>query len=77
MDALEGPITRRIQSELDKVDVEKLIHDKIPSIEEQARLLRGMDPSDAVALEEAPPSVPLETEDQAEFSDSEENRGPS
>lgn len=40
MDALEGPIRRRIQDELDKVDIEKLIHEKIPDIEKRANLLQ-------------------------------------
>ena len=75
MDALESPVKKRIQNELDKIDVEKLIHDKIPTIEEQARLLRGMSYNDNILLEETDPGQDLD--DQGEISDSEENRGPS
>ncbi|XP_014206359.1 uncharacterized protein LOC106637899 [Copidosoma floridanum] len=50
MDALEGTIRRRIQDELDKVDVEKLIHEKIPDIEERAKILQGMKPVDDILL---------------------------
>ncbi|XP_015599884.1 uncharacterized protein LOC107269941 [Cephus cinctus] len=76
MDALEGPIKRRIQDELDKVDVEKLIHEKIPDIEEKARFLQGLPPVDDILLEGPPPSLQDE-EDQGPFSESEEERGPS
>ncbi|XP_066593751.1 uncharacterized protein [Prorops nasuta] len=72
MDALEGPIKRRLQDELNKVDVEKLIHEKIPEIEEQAMLLQGIVPEN-----EETPKVPPAAEDQGPFSESEENRGPS
>lgn len=71
MDAIEGPIKRRIQAELDKVDVEKLIHEKIPDIEEQARLLQGLPPIEDVIDQLA------EIENQGPFSESEEDRGPS
>lgn len=74
MDAVEGPIKRRLQDELDKVDVEKLIHEKIPEIEEQARRLQGITPAEDIILEEIVPSQPL---DQGPFSESEEERGPS
>lgn len=70
MDAIEGPIKRRLQEELDKVDVEKLIHDKIPEIAEQARLLQGIKPAEDIILEEA--VAPQGIEDQEPFSDSEE-----
>lgn len=71
MDAIEGPIKRRIQAELDKVDVEKLIHEKIPDIEEQARLLQGLPPIEDVI------DQLTEIENQDPFSESEEDRGPS
>ncbi|XP_043463308.1 uncharacterized protein LOC122499195 [Leptopilina heterotoma] len=71
MDAIEGPIKRRIQAELDKVDVEKLIHEKIPDIEEQARLLQGLPPIEDVIDQFT------EIENQDPFSESEEDRGPS
>lgn len=74
MDAIEGPIRRRLQDELDKVDVEKLIHEKIPEIEEKARFLQGITPSEDIILEESAPPLPL---DQEPFSESEEERGPS
>ncbi|KAK0168500.1 hypothetical protein PV327_002291 [Microctonus hyperodae] len=74
MDAVEGPIKRRLQDELDKVDVEKLIHEKIPEIEEQARRLQGITPAEDIILEEIVPSQSL---DQEPFSESEEERGPS
>ena len=76
MDAVEGPIKRRLQHELDKVDVEKLIHDKIPEIAEQAMILQGMTPVEDIILEE-PATPPREINDQEPFSDSEEERGPS
>ena len=75
MDAVEGPIKRRIQAELDKIDVEKLIHEKIPDIEDQARLLQGLPPLDDILLEESDP--PPELENQDPFTESEEDRGPS
>ncbi|KZC12884.1 hypothetical protein WN55_04401, partial [Dufourea novaeangliae] len=74
MDAIEGPLKRRIQAELNKVDVEKLIHDKIPDIEEQARYIQGIVPPVETLLEEA---IPPQDQDEQPFSDSEENRGPS
>ncbi|XP_011501437.1 PREDICTED: uncharacterized protein LOC105365056 [Ceratosolen solmsi marchali] len=76
MDALEGPIMRRIQDELDKVDVEKLIHEKIPDIEEHARMLQGIETVDDVILEDVN-ATPGELENQEPFSDSEEERGQS
>lgn len=75
MDAIEGPLKRRIQSLLCKVDVEKFINEKIPEIEEQARLIQGMSPADEIILEDPVPAhVP---DDQTPFSESEEERGPS
>ncbi|XP_015111892.1 uncharacterized protein LOC107037713 [Diachasma alloeum] len=74
MDAIEGPLKKRLQDELDKVDVEKLIHEKIPEIEEKARHLQGIVPPEDIILEE---SVPPQTLDQEPFSESEEERGPS
>ncbi|KAF7993342.1 hypothetical protein HCN44_006402 [Aphidius gifuensis] len=74
MDAIEGPIKRRLQDELDKIDVEKLIHEKIPEIEEHARNLQGVVPPDDNILDESVPAQPI---DQSPFSDSEEDRGPS
>ncbi|XP_012262047.2 uncharacterized protein LOC105689543 [Athalia rosae] len=75
MDAIEGPIKRRLQNELDKVDVEKLIYDKLPEIEEQARQLQGLPPAEETILEE--PRQKLNYEDLGPFSESEEERGPS
>lgn len=71
MDAIEGPLKRRIQLELRKVDVEKLIDEKIPMIEEQ---VKGLIPVEETILEE---STPSNQDDQIPFSDSEEDRGPS
>lgn len=71
MDAIEGPLRRRIQIELSKVDVEKLIDEKIPMIEEQ---VKGMIPVEETILEE---STLSNQDDQIPFSDSEEDRGPS
>lgn len=75
MDAIEGPLERRIQAELNKVDVEKLIYEKIPDIEEQARYIQGLIPAEETILEEA--AVPPEDQDGQPFSESEEDRGPS
>lgn len=50
MDAIEGPLMRRIQMELDKVDVEKLIDDNISGIE--ARVKNVMDSSKITILGE-------------------------
>lgn len=75
MDAIEGPLKRRIQEELNKVDVEKLIDEKIPVIEEQARWMQGLVPAEETILEESTP--PSDQDDQMPFSDSEEDRGPS
>lgn len=75
MDAIEGPLRRRLQIELHKVDVEKLIHEKIPDIEEQARWIQGLTPPEETILEE--PTLQQGQDDQVPFSDSEENRGPS
>ncbi|XP_058788883.1 uncharacterized protein LOC131662910 [Phymastichus coffea] len=79
MDALEGPIGRRVQEELDKVDVEKLIHDKIPDIAEQAMLLQQVvPPADELPLDDLVPALlPDPDDDQTPFSDSEEDRGQS
>lgn len=75
MDAIEGPLKRRIQEELNNVDVEKLINEKIPEIEEQARLMQGLSPAEEIILEDPmPANVP---DDQTPFSESEEERGPS
>lgn len=74
MDAIEGPLKRRIQEELNKVDVETLIYEKIPVIEEQARWMQGLIPAEETILEEP---TPPNQDDQIPFSDSEENRGPS
>ncbi|XP_057323955.1 uncharacterized protein LOC130666735 [Microplitis mediator] len=74
MDAIEGPIKRRLQDELNKLDVEKLIHEKIPEIEEKAIFFQGMTPSKDIIFEESPPLLPV---DQEPFSESEEERGPS
>jgi hypothetical protein len=76
MDALEGPIMRRIQDELDKVDIEKLIHEKIPDIEEHARMFQGEPTVDDVILDETN-VTPGEFDNQEPFSDSEEDRGQS
>lgn len=76
MDAIEGPLKRRIQQELDKVDTEKLIDEKIPVIEEQARWMQGIVPVEETILEEA--TLPsYNQDDQVPFSESEEERGPS
>lgn len=75
MDAIEGPLRRRIQEELNKVDVEKLIDDKIPEIEEQTRWIHGIIPVEETILETSTP--PQDQDSQVPFSDSEENRGPS
>lgn len=75
MDAIEGPLRRRIQEELNKVDVEKLIDKKIPDIEEQARWIQGLTTLEETILEES--ATPQNQDDQVPFSDSEENRGPS
>ena len=78
MDALEGPIRRRVQDELDKVDVEKLIDEKIPDIAQQARMLQGLGPNeDDVVLEDPNPTPPPEPDNQEPFSESEEERGQS
>ncbi|XP_012060257.1 PREDICTED: uncharacterized protein LOC105623473 [Atta cephalotes] len=75
MDAIEGPLKRRIQEELDKVNMEKLIDEKIPMIEEQARWMQGLTPAEETILEE--PLPPNSQDDQTPFSESEEERGPS
>ncbi|KAL0099588.1 hypothetical protein PUN28_019779 [Cardiocondyla obscurior] len=76
MDAIEGPLRRRIQEELDKVDMEKLIDEKIPVIEEQARWMQGLVPAEETILEDLTLS-PHSQDDQVPFSESEEERGPS
>lgn len=75
MDAVEGPLRRRIQDELSKVDVEKLINDKIPEIEEQAKWMQNLVPAEEMILEDLVP--PQDQDDQVPFSESEEDRGPS
>ncbi|XP_070164410.1 uncharacterized protein [Polyergus mexicanus] len=75
MDAIEGPLKRLIQEELNKVDVEKLIDEKIPMMEEQARWMQGLVPPEETILEESTPVS--NQDDQMLFSDSEEDRGPS
>ncbi|KAI4492415.1 hypothetical protein M0804_002206 [Polistes exclamans] len=75
MDAIEGPLKRRIQEELNNIDVEKLINEKIPEIEEHAKFLQGLSPPDEIILEDpVPPQMP---DDLTPFSESEEERGPS
>lgn len=74
MDAIEGPLKRRIQSELNKVNVEKLIYEKIPDIEEQIKYIQGLIPAEETTLEEL---IPPPDQDEQPFSESEENRGPS
>ncbi|XP_012245044.1 uncharacterized protein LOC100746627 [Bombus impatiens] len=75
MDAIEGPLKRRIQIELDKVDVEKEIYEHIPHIEEHAtRHIHGLVPPEETILEGL---MPPQDQDEQPFSESEENRGPS
>lgn len=75
MDAIEGPLKRRIQTELDKVDVEEEIYNHIPHIEEHAmRHIQGLVPPEETILGELMPSP---DQDEQPFSESEENRGPS
>ena len=74
MDAIEGPLKRRMQVELQKVDVEKLIYEKIPDIEEQAKYLQGIVPEEETILEQP---LPPQDQDEQPFSESEEDRGPS
>lgn len=76
MDAIEGPLKRRIQEEINKVNVEQLIDEKIPEIEKQAKWLQGLTPAEEIILEE-PVRLPQDHDDQVPFSDSEEDRGPS
>lgn len=71
MDAIEGPLKRRLQILLNKIDVEKQIYEYIPSIEEKAR--QGMIPLEEANLELISP----QDQDEQPFSESEENRGPS
>ncbi|XP_043803519.1 uncharacterized protein LOC122720703 [Apis laboriosa] len=71
MDAIEGPLKRRLQILLNKIDVEKQIYEYIPSIEEKAR--QGMIPLEETNLELISP----QDQDEQPFSESEENRGPS
>lgn len=71
MDAIEGPLKRRLQIFLNKIDVEKQIYEYIPSIEEKAR-------QDMIPLEETNLELILpQDQDEQPFSESEENRGPS
>jgi len=74
MDAIEGPLKRRIQEELNKIDTEKLIEEKIPEIEKQARWMHDFIPAEKIILEEP---MPPQNQDQMPFSESEEDRGPS
>lgn len=69
MDAMEGPIKRRLQDELDKVDVEKLINEKIPEIEEKIDFIREMTLSEDTVLEKSPPPSLV---DEESFNESEE-----
>lgn len=62
MNALEGPIRLRIQDELDKIDVEKLIDEKIPDIEEKARVLQSTTPVNETLDKEQDVDVDLVTE---------------
>lgn len=61
--------------ELNKINVERLIDDKIPEIEEQARWMHGLMPAEETILEVSTP--PQNQDSQVPFSESEENRGPS
>ncbi|RLU14768.1 hypothetical protein DMN91_012655 [Ooceraea biroi] len=74
MDAIEGPLKRRIQEELNKIDVERLIDERIPEIEKQARWMQNFMPAEKIVLEEP---MPPQDQDQSPFSESEEDRGPS
>lgn len=56
--------------------MEKLIDEKIPEIEKQAKWLKGLTPAEEIILEE-PVRFPQDQDDQEPFSDSEEDRGPS
>ncbi|XP_054010122.1 uncharacterized protein LOC128893298 [Hylaeus anthracinus] len=74
MDAIERPLKRRLQLEVQKIDIEKVINENIPNIEQQARYLQGLVPAEETNLDEG---VPPEDQDEQPFSESEENRGPS
>ncbi|XP_046738918.1 uncharacterized protein LOC124407122 [Diprion similis] len=75
MDAIEGPVKRRLQKELENVDVEKLIYEKLPELEEQAKQLRGFPIEEETDLGE--PQQKLTDEELGPYSESEEERGPS
>lgn len=77
MDAIEGPIKRRLQDELNKVDVEKLIEEKIPDIEEQARFLQEHLPEEEDNNPEEPLTTMEDFDSHVPFRESEEDRGPS
>ncbi|KOX74200.1 hypothetical protein WN51_13551 [Melipona quadrifasciata] len=75
MDAIEGPLKRRIQMELDKVDIEEEIYNHIPHIEKHAmKHIQGLVPPEETILGEL---MPPPDQDEQPFSESEENRGPS
>ncbi|XP_053990193.1 uncharacterized protein LOC128882579 [Hylaeus volcanicus] len=74
MDAIERPLKRRLQLEVQKIDIEKVINENIPNIEQQARYLQGLVPAEETNLDEG---IPPEDQDEQPFSESEENRGPS
>ncbi|KAH0540334.1 uncharacterized protein LOC123259348 isoform X1 [Cotesia glomerata] len=57
MDAIEGPIKNRIQEEINKIDVEKLISENIPIVEKQV-LIKGIKLSEAIILAEIVPALP-------------------
>ncbi|KAJ8678797.1 hypothetical protein QAD02_014584 [Eretmocerus hayati] len=67
MNALEVPIRQRIQDELDKIDVEKLIHEKIPEIEERAKKFQEASPKNDEPLEQQTTPSPEKTEDEDPF----------
>lgn len=75
MDAIEGPLKRRVQEELNKINVEKLIDEKIPEIEKQAKWMQNFMPAETIILEEPP--ISPQDQDEMPFSESEEERGPS
>ena len=78
MDALEGPIKRRVQDELDNIDVEKLIHERIPDIAERARMLQNSSTTEDTLIDESTSSSPAyEPDIQEPFSDSDEENGES
>lgn len=70
MDAIEGPIKNRIQEEINKIDVEKLISENIPIVEKQV-LIKGIKLSEAIILAEIAP--PLSEDENLKIVDSEES----